>query len=234
MSTLGIIGGVGPEATIIYYRTIVDSYRRKKGDGSYPSIIINSINLKNMVDWVTANELDKVAGYLTEEIQKLARAGADFALIAAGTPHIVFDEVQRQSPIPLISIIESTCKAAEDLGLKKVGLLGTTFTMKGTFYSQVFERRGISIVTPDEETQQKVHGIYMNELVNGLVLDESKQELLLAVNSLKKVHDIQGLILGGTELSLILNDGDDAEIPFLDTTRIHAESAVDALLQIAT
>src|SRR5437016_1279209 len=129
MKTLGIIGGIGPESTIDYYRLVLAAYRKQKPDESQPSIIINSIDLKKMLDLIAANQLAEVAEYLVEEIQKLARAGADFGLLAANTPHIVFDELQRRSPIPLVSIVQAACERAKVLGLKKLGLLGTQFTM---------------------------------------------------------------------------------------------------------
>src|SRR5207244_3306054 len=122
MKTLGIVGGIAPESTVEYYRLLIASYRRLKPDGSYPSLIINSIDLQKMLGMISANELAAVTEYLLTELKRLAQAGADFGLLASNTPHIVFDEVQRQSPIPLVSIVESACHAAKKLGLKKVGL----------------------------------------------------------------------------------------------------------------
>src|SRR3990172_11073259 len=138
MKTLGIIGGIGPESTIDYYRLIIASYRQQKGDGSYPAIIINSVDLNKLVDLITANELDAITEYLVGEIDKLAKAGADFAVLASNTPHIVFDEIERRSTIPLISIVEAACQRGQALGMKRGGLLGTRFTMQGSFYPQVF------------------------------------------------------------------------------------------------
>jgi aspartate racemase len=229
MKTLGIIGGIGPESTIEYYRFIIASYREKKKDGSYPSIIINSINLQKAVDLITAGEFVRVAEYLVVELHKLAKAGADFGLLAANTAHIVFDEVQRQSPIPLISIVQATCDAAKLRGLKKLGLLGTRFTMQGRFYPEIFSREGIVLVTPDEGEQAYIHKKYMGELVNGIFLPETRERLLAILNALQKREGIEGLILGGTELPLILRDAT-TDIPFLDTTKIHVESAVAQLL----
>jgi aspartate racemase len=114
MKTLGIIGGVGPESTIQYYRTIIALYREQKNDGSYPQLIINSIDLTRGMDLLAANDLAGEAAYLLDEIQKLARAGADFGLIAANTSHIVFDELSAKSPIPLISIVEVSCRARKN------------------------------------------------------------------------------------------------------------------------
>jgi len=144
MKTVGMIGGIGPESTVEYYRSIIATYHEQKRDGDYPSIIINSIDLKKMLDLIEANELAKLTEYLVGEVQKLARAGADCGLLAANTPHIVFDEIRRGSPLPLVSIVEATCQAAKALGLKRLGLFGTRFTMQGGFYPDVFSKEGIA------------------------------------------------------------------------------------------
>src|SRR2546421_2509736 len=225
MGTIGIVGGIGPESTVEYYRQIISLYREQRGDGGSPSILINSIDVKRLLDLIGANELQKATQYLVEEVEKLARAGADVGLLAANTPHVVFDGVQSGSPIPLISIVEETCDEAAGLGLRRVGLFGTKFTMRGRFYEKVFERRSITIVTPGADAQGYVHEKYMTELISGGVLEETREGLLKIVKRLKTEQGIEGLILGGTELSLILKDGDE-DIPFLDTTHIHARSAV--------
>src|SRR5690349_10393860 len=142
MKTLGIIGGVGPESTIDYYGRIIARYRERTGDGSYPQFLINSINLKRGLDFMEANNLSGMADYLAGEIDKLARAGATFGLISANTPHIVFDEVASKSPIPLISIVETTCAAAKARKLKRLALFGTRYTMQAAFYPKVFSREG--------------------------------------------------------------------------------------------
>ena len=230
MKTLGIIGGIAPESTIEYYRLIVASYRAQKPDGSYPPLLINSIDMKKMLDLIGAKQLSEVTDYLLSEIRKLARAGAAFGLLASNTPHIVFEDLQRQSPIPLLSIVQSACQAAKALKLKKVGLFGTRFTMQGAFYPEAFAREGITMIVPDLDDQEYIHDKYMSELVNGIFLAETRKELLAIADRLREKTDIQGLILGGTELPLILRDVDDRGIPFLDTTRIHAEDAVARML----
>ena len=231
MAIVGIVGGIGPESTIEYYRAIVSLYREQKANGNYPSILINSINFNRMVSLAAANQWDEATHYLLTEMTRLARAGADFCIIAANTPHIIFDQLQDASPLPLISIVEETLRRASTLELRRVGLFSTTFTARGGFYEKVFDREQIEIVTPDKDAQAYVHEKYMTELVNGIVLDETKAGLLKIVSRLKAEQHIDGLILGGTELSLILKDGDDSEIPFLDTTLIHAESVVRELLR---
>ena len=230
MKTLGIIGGIAPESTIEYYRLIIASYRAQDPDGNYPSLIINSINLKKMIDLITANKLADVTEYLLIELQKLASAGADIGLLASNTPHIVFDDLQQKSPIPLISIVQATCQTAQAMGLRKVGLFGTRFTMQGQFYPEVFRSRGIELIVPDMNDQEYIHDKYMNELIDGIFLDETRESLLAIAERLKKKSGIEGVILGGTELPLILRDVNDSEIPFLDTTRIHVEQAVAQIL----
>src|SRR5258708_21290740 len=133
MKRLGIIGGIGPESIIDYYRSILTAYAERNGNASSPQLIINSIDFEKVVALVTANNVDALTAYCVIEVQRLAASGADFGLIAANTPHIVFDEVQRKSPIPLISIVRATCNAAKALNLNSLALLGTRFTMQGHF-----------------------------------------------------------------------------------------------------
>ena len=230
MKTVGIIGGIGPESTIEYYRLIIDRYRERQTDGSYPSIIINSVDLDKLIGWITANELKAIADYLVDEIEKLVRAGVDFGALASNTPHIVFDEIRSRSPIPLISIVESTRDAAQALGIKRVGLFGTRFTMQGRFYPDAFSTAGMTILVPNEDEQAYIHEKYMGELLKNIFLPETRDGLLAIVDQMKERHGIEGLILGGTELPLILRHARHNGIPFLDTTRIHVERIVAELV----
>jgi len=230
MKTLGMIGGIGPESTQEYYRLLIAAYREKVRDGSYPPIIINSIDLQKMVDLFEANDLAGVVRRLLDELARLAAARADFALLSANTPHIVFDDLRRQSPLPLVSIVEATRDAAKALGLSKLGLFGTRFTMQGRFYPEVFSRAGIALAVPEVEEQAIIHDKYMNELVKGIFRPETREQLLEIVDRLVHREGIQGLILGGTELPLILKDDAGRGIPFLDTTRIHVDAAIKMML----
>jgi len=229
MKTLGIIGGIGPESTIEYYQLIIARYRELRPDGSYPAIIINSINLQKYIDLANEGRFGEFVDPLVSEVQKLKRAGADFGLLAANTPHIVFDEIQRRSPIPLISIVEATRDAAKKLGLNRLGLFGTRFTMQAKFYPETFARAGMTLVLPNGEEQDYIHEKYMGELLKGIILPETRQRLLAIVERMKRDEGIQGLILGGTELPLILR-GADAGIALLDTTTIHVQAAVAQML----
>ena len=203
MNTVGIVGGIAPESTIEYYRFIISSFLDREKNGNYPQIIINSINMKKMLDLIGANRLVEVSEYLASEVNKLAAAGADFALLASNTPHIVFDKIQKATHLPMISIVEATCAKAKEIGMQRVGLFGTKFTMKGRFYDEVFTKQNIDVIVPDEKDQDYIHEKYMSELVKGIILDETKNGLLNIVTRIKQEHRIQGLILGGTELPLI-------------------------------
>src|SRR5262249_13612119 len=149
MKTLGLIGGVGPESTIDYYKNLIAMYRERKPDGHYPQFVINSIDLQKGIDFLEANDLAGMTDFLLNEIKKLPPAGAQFGIIAANTPHIVFDEVRARSPIPFISIVEASCDYAKSRNLKRLALFGTRYTMQGDFYQNVFRREGIELITPD-------------------------------------------------------------------------------------
>ena len=226
MKTLGIIGGLGPESTIDYYQKIIALYRERTRDGSYPEFIVNSVNLRKGLNFMDVNDLAGMADYLLEGIAKLARAGADFGLISANTPHIVFDDVAPKSPIPLISIVEATCATAKARNLKRLALFGTRYTMQANFYPKVFLREGIALLVPEREDQDYLHEKYFAELVPGKFLPETRAELLAIVDRMKVNSGIDGVILAGTELPLILRDAEHKGIPFLDTTKIHCEAAV--------
>jgi aspartate racemase len=230
MKTVGLIGGVGPESTIEYYRFIIDSYRARTNNNTYPSIIINSVDVNKYVALATANQFSTFADELVVEIDRLARAGADFGALAANTPHIVFDELQRRSIIPLVSIVEATCDKARALGLKRVALLGTRFTMTGGFYQNVFGRAGIDLVVPNDEEQTYIHEKYIGELLKNIFTGETRAGLLAIIDQLRERDAIDAVILGGTELPLILRDSESGEIKFLDTTKIHVEKIVERLL----
>ncbi len=230
MKTLAIVGGLGPESTVDYYRRTIALYRERQPDGSYPQFIIISVDLKKGLDFMDANNLTGMADYLLEGIGKLGRAGADFGLIAANTPHIVFDDVAPKSPIPLISIVEATCTAAKAQKLKRLALFGTRYTMQATFYPKVFSREGIELLVPDPQDQDYIHDKYLSELVPGKFWPETRAGLLAIVDRMKAESDVDGVILAGTELPLILHGEIHNGIPLLDTTKIHVEAAVAEML----
>lgn len=230
MKMLGIVGGIGPESTIEYYRQLVAGFRRRISDGSYPPLLIDNIDLNRLLGLAAAPQRRDLVGYLLESISRLARAGADFALMAANTPHLVFDEVDAVAPIPLVSIVQSTCDFANSHGLRRLGLFGTRVTMQAGFYEEVFQRKELAIVLPDPDEQAYIHGKYVQELVNGVFSPGTRQDLQHIARELRERAHIDGLIPGGTELPLLLHDDGEIGIPLLDTTRIHVNAALETML----
>jgi aspartate racemase len=227
--TAGIIGGIAPESTIQYYRQAVAEYQRLTNENEFPPIFINSIHMTKMLNLIGQNKLTEVTEYLLCEINKLHRAGADFAAMASNTPHIVFNELQIQSPIPLISIVEVACDAAKKANLKKVGILGTRFTMQGSAYPTVFSKAQIKIIAPNPEEQNFIHEKYMGELVKGMLLPQTRLQLLKIIETMVARDKIDGVILGGTELALILTESSHNGIPLLDTTKLHVHRIVQTM-----
>jgi aspartate racemase len=230
MQTAGIVGGIAPESTVDYYRSIVARWRERTADGSYPSILIDSIDLQRLLRLV-ASDLGALTDWLVAELERLARAGASFGALASNTPHVVFDELRRRSPIPLVSIVEATYAAVKAANLRRVGLLGTRFTMEGRFYPDVFSKAGVAVVTPPPDERALVHTRYMDELVKGLFRAETRAELSGVVARLRERDGVEAVILAGTELPLLLR-GADTAVPLLDTTRIHVDAIVERMLSV--
>ena len=226
-----MIGGTGPESTVEYYRRLIAAYHARVSESGAPPVIINSVDNKNLVKWFTAHDLGPVINFLAAEIERLARAGADFALIAAVTPHLGFDTLEQQARIPLLSIVEATADAATKAGLRRLALFGTRFTMEAALFPEAFARRGMAIVVPNEKEREFIHEKYMGELFVGAMLDETRAALVDIVETIKQRDNVDGLILGGTELSLILREPTAAGLPVLDTTQIHVETALEWMLR---
>ncbi len=230
MKTLGIAGGIGPESTIEYYRFILDGYRARVSDGSAPHLLIDSLDVNRGIAMLDANDLTGLTNYLSDSIERLSRAGAQVALIAANTPHLVFDEVQRRSPIPMLSIVQAACEQVRKLGYTRVGLLGTGFTMRARLFPEALARVGVEVVSPNEPEQAVIHKIYISELLKNRFLDESRDAILTIIERLRKEARAEAVLLAGTELPLLLRGAAPEGLPFLDTTMIHVRAAVDAIL----
>jgi aspartate racemase len=220
VSTIGLVGGIAPESTIAYYRLLVAGYRERFPD-AYPPIIINSIDMTTMLGYVSSGDRPGLTSFLTRSVLALAEAGASLAAFASNTPHLVFDAVAAQSPIPLLSIVEVTAAEAASRGYTSVGLLGTRFTMEADFYPTTFQRRGITVQLPSPEDRAYAHQVYFDELARGVFRPETKAGLLAVIDRLCRSHAVQAVVLGGTELPLSLGEGTDSPVPLLDTTRLH-------------
>jgi aspartate racemase len=233
MKRIGIIGGIGPESTVDYYKMIIGAFHERQDVSGYPEIIIYSANLSSLMAILEAGDWESLTDWLLEKVLALQKAGAEFAAIGSNSPHIVYDEVSSKAPIPMLSIIEETCKVAQRRGLKKLGLLGTKFTMASDFFKKPFEQKKMAVIVPEKEDQELIHHRLFSEIELGILKDSTRGELLSIVKKMIDMHSIDAVILGCTELPLILSK-DEFGIPFLNTTAIHAESIVKLSLERET
>ena len=228
MGSVGLVGGLGPESTIDYYRRILAEWQRER-PGTAPSIVIDSLDVQHGLRLV-ASDRPALIEYLLGSVRRLAGAGVDFVAITANTAHLVFDEVAALSPLPLVSIVEVCADEARRHGLLRLGLLGTGFTMGAAFYPAVFARRGMMVVVPSEEERAWLHERYIGELLVGNFRDATRDGVVDIVRRLAASESVDGVILGGTELPLLLRDTTIAGLPTLDTTALHVAAIVNRLL----
>jgi len=226
MKKIGILGGMAPESTLEFYRGLTSLAQKVLPGRSYPTIIIYSLNMEEFRKPLNSGKYPEAISLLSNGIQSLSRAGADFAIIASNTPHMFFDELADNSPIPLLSIVGETAKEAKRRGFTRVGLYGTRFTMEGGFYRKEFEKYGISVLVPGEEDRSYIHQKAMGELADGKIVESTKEKLIGISRKMVQEEDIQALILGSTELPLILSERV-LGIPVLDTTGITVQTAFD-------
>ena len=224
---LGIVGGLGPESTIDYYRRILEQWKRDDPSSS-PSIIIDSLDVDRALRLVE-HDRPALIEYLAASLKRLAAAGADFAAMAANTPHVVFDELVDRSTIPMVSIVEACADEAKRRDLRRLGLLGTRFTMEGSFYPSAFSRRGIAVVSPNNDERTWIHDRYVGQLLKGDFREETRDGVTSVIRRLRGEEKIDGVILGGTELTLLLADPIVEGIPTLDTTALHVDAIVERL-----
>lgn len=225
----GLVGGLGPESTIDYYRRILAEYARRL-PGRAPSVIVDSLNVQRALSLV-AEDRRALVGDLAASIERLAAAGATFCAITANTPHIVFDELAAASPVPLISIVDVAMQEVRRRQLSAVALLGTRFTMEAPFYPAVASGLGIRVVTPEPDERAWVHDRYVNQLLAGQFLPDTRDAFMALIRRLRDVAGVEGVILGGTELPLLLLDDAVDGLPLLDTTALHVSAIVDRLLE---
>jgi aspartate racemase len=221
------VGGLGPESTIDYYRRLIERWQRLE-PGSSPAIVIDSLDVQRALRLVE-HDREGLAAYLLGSLRRLAGAGADFAAMTANTPHVVFDELASRSAIPLVSIVETCADEAVRLQLRRPALLGTRFTMEGAFYPAVFARRGITVITPDDAGRALVHDRYIGELLKGEFKDATRDVIVRLIGRMIEREKVDGVILGGTELPLLLPGAIIEGIPVLDTTALHVDAIVAQL-----
>ena len=229
MKTIGLIGGMSWESTLEYYRIINEAVKEKLGGFHSAEMVLYSVDFAEVEAFQHRGEWDRAAVLLTEAARRVEAAGADFALLATNTMHRVFDEIRKGIRIPLLHIADVTGREIQARGLKRIGLLGTRFTMEQEFYKGKLARDfGIDVLIPDEAERRAIHGILYDELCLGAVKDASREVFRKIIGGLES-RGAQGIVLGCTEIPLIVKQKDYA-LPLFDTTDLHARAAVDLAL----
>ena len=222
MKKIGLIGGTGPESTLVYYKEINTICNKKTGGSAFPELAVESLNLFKALELVKDNKLDELADYIAARIDNLVRGGAEIVALTAATMHVVYDRLKPKVSVPFISIPETVAEAAVQRKYKKIGLLGTIFTMERDYLKKPVEERGVKVVVPSDEDRNTVNQIIGTELEYGIVKPESVARLIEVINRMKAKDGIEAVILGCTELPLALNK-DNSPVPPLDIMQLHIE-----------
>jgi aspartate racemase len=225
--TIGMIGGLSPESTIIYYEHITRGFYKRTGH--YPDIVIRSVDLTDYTAWFSAGDWKRAGGAMAAIFENMRSIGVDFGIICANTPHRALPYVFEGTSLPILSIVDATADSIIYAGIETVGLLGTKFTMKEDFYKRGLADRGISAIVPNDDEIEIINRIIYEELVKGIITDESR-ELMKEIIGWLVEEGTKGVILGCTELPLLIAQKD-SPVPIYDTTRIHAEAALRYALE---
>lgn len=229
MKTIGMIGGMSWESSIEYYRIVNEAVKEKLGGTHSAKSVMVSVDFAEIEALQNAGDWEKAAQSMIECAGQVEAAGADFLVICTNTMHKMADDVQKNIRIPLLHIADATAEVIQTRELHKVGLLGTRFTMEGDFYrGRLTEKHGLDVIIPDEDDRAIVHRVIYEELVLGIINPASKSEYLRIIERLIDAG-AQGIILGCTEVGLLIKDGD-CRVPLFDTTLIHARKAAEFAL----
>lgn len=222
---IGILGGISAESTLKYYDSIIKGYFARRQNYYYPKILIYSLDFQEYTDIEDCGDKNALVDFLIKGVEVLQRAGVDFVVIAANSPHAVFDKVQSHVRVPMLSILEVVAIRAAELGLRRLLLLGIKVTMQSDFYQVACAKYEIEVNVPLESEQDEVNEIIFSELTRGIFNDSTKRRLLQIIDN----YSSDGVILGCTELPLIIQDGD-CQKTLLDTVEIHALAALNQAL----
>jgi len=230
MKTIGLIGGMSWESSIEYYRIINETTKAKLGGLHSAKSVMYSVDfaeievLQHQDQWTEASKM------LIDAAKKLETCGADFIVLCTNTMHKVADDIQANINIPFLNIADATAQLVKNSGIQKIGLLGTRFTMEEEFYKgRLSQKYGLSINIPNPQEREIVHRVIYEELVVGKILQNSKEQYIDIIQQMVK-QGTEGIILGCTEIGLLIHQ-EDSQVPLFDTTRIHAEAAVEYALK---
>jgi aspartate racemase len=222
---IGILGGISAESTLEYYSRLIKMYLERKGDAYYPEIVIFSLNFQRFTDLENCGSREDYIAEIMRGIDALQAAQADFIIMAANSPHAVFGEIETRASVPMLSIVEVVAESAKRQGMKVLLLLGIKFTMQSSFYRDACHRRDISVLVPSEEEQDEIDQIIFEELTKGTFRAETRQRLLEIISR----YSVDGVILGCTELPLILSQ-EDTPVRLLDSLDLHTRAALEYAL----
>ena len=226
MKKIALVGGLGPEGTLEYYRGIISGFKDVYGELGYPEMVIESLNLKAMLALAEAGEWDEISRVIAMKFETARHGGADFGAIAANTPHKIFASIQAATSLPLISIVTATCSAVRDRGLRKAALLGTGFTMQSDFYFEEFAAAGIELVVPEPHEQEYMHEKLFTEIEHGIATPETRQGFLDIVARVIRDNELKGVVSACTEFPLVMRSSD-FPVDWFDTAAIHIAGIVD-------
>lgn len=227
MKKIGLVGGIGPASTVVYYLGLIEKCRAELGENVYPEIVIDSVSLTAATDFFAQNNFDGNAKLTLKSLADLKAAGAEVAAITANTEHIVWDKMKDFFEIPVVSIVEATAAEILRNGYKRVLILGTVFTMKSGLYEKPLAERGITPIVPTDEDKEKIGSLFFPNLENGIVVPEDKAKMLEIVGKYVRENSADAVLLGCTELPLMIKDGD-LGVPLLDTAKIHINAIFNA------
>lgn len=229
MNKLGLIGGTGPESTIAYYKEIEYGVQLRSGRNFFPNLTIESLSVFDVLSYCERQDYDGLTAYLLNGICNLSAAGVQYAAFTGITPHIVFDRVQKEAPIPLISMINTSRDFAYKNGYSKIGLIGTLPTMNGTFFQNSFAQHNIAVVTPTDKEKVYIGEKIKSELELGKIMLDTQTEFCRIAEQMIHEEKIQALVLGCTELPLIF-DKIKLSVPYIDVMRVHIDALIDLIL----
>ena len=230
MKKLGLIGGLGPESTIPYYRGILNGVMHRLNNQYLPPLTIESMSCFEVIRMSSEGDIEGLTGYLLAGIRSLEAAGAEVGALACNTGHLVFDELQKASAIPLVSIVDAACSEAKHCGYSRVGLLGTSATMEADFFKQPFRKAGIEVIVPAKAERAYIAEHILKELEIGIIKEQTAVHILKIIERMANEQHIEAAILGCTELPLLFA-GREASVPLLDTMQIHIAKLIDVILE---
>lgn len=225
MKKIGLVGGTGPESTLMYYKTLNTRIDALTNGTHMPDLAIESVDFRRAWEYVSTAQYEKLSAYLAEKVNALYGSGAEVISLTAGTMHIVFDEVQAATKAKLISIPKVVCEAVEKSGYKKVGLLGTIFTMEQDYMKKDFRNAGIEVFVPEKEERELIAKRILEELEFGVVKETTLNEFQGIIRKMQREKGIEAVVLGCTELPLLLNE-ENCPVPCLDSVEIHISELI--------